>query len=247
MSQLPGWMRTRRRNGDLRAHSRPGWIAEAGDVEEMLMLLKQNKTHFASGAALAVLACGLMAAPILAQSHPGGMPSQPPAQPSTLPGNQGQDPGLLDQQALNDQQFLRKALEGGAAEVQLGQLAEQKSQSDDVKQFARKMVDDHSQLDKQIEPIAKQLGVEEPNGLLKKDKQLITKLEGLSGAQFDEEYIRAMVKDHKEDLREFKDEAQMTQNVNVKRAATEGTTLISEHLQHIEQIAQSHNVEAERK
>lgn len=211
------------------------------------MLLVQNKAHFASGAALAVLACGLAAAPMLAQSHPGGMPAQSPAQPSTIPGSQGQDPGLLNQQAVNDQQFLRKALEGGAAEVQLGQLAQQKSQSDDVKQFAQKMVDDHSQLDKQIEPIAKQLGVAEPNGLSKKDKQLLEKLEALSGAQFDEEYIRAMVKDHKEDLREFKDEAQMTQDVNVKRAAMEGSTLISEHLQHIQQIAQSHNVEADRK
>jgi putative membrane protein len=217
---------------------------EAGNVEEVLMLLIQKKAHFSS---VAVLACGMAAAPMLAQSHPGGMPTQPPAQPSTIPGSQGQDSGLLNQQALNDQQFLRKALEGGAAEVQLGQLAQQKSQSDDVKQFAQKMVDDHSQLDKQIEPIAKQLGVEEPNGLSKKDKQLLEKLQALSGPQFDEEYIRAMVKDHKEDLKEFKDEAQMTQDVNVKRAATEGTTLIAEHLQHIEQIAQSHNVEADRK
>lgn len=213
------------------------------------MLLIRNKAHFASVAAVAVLACGLAAAPLLAQSHPGGMPAQPPAQPSqpsTTPGNQGQDPGLQNQQAVNDQQFLRKALEGGAAEVQLGQLAQQKSQSDDVKQFAQKMVNDHTQLNNQMEPIAKQLGVAEPKGPSKKDRQLIEKLSALSGPQFDEEYIRAMVKDHKQDLREFKDEAQMAQDASVKRAATEGSAVISQHLQQIEQIAQSHNVTASR-
>jgi putative membrane protein len=210
----------------------------------MLMLLKRNKAYFAPCAAVAVLACGLAGAPMLAQSHPGGMQTPTPSQPSTAPGTQGPNQTLVNQQAMNDQQFLRKALEGGEAEVQLGQLAQQKSQSDDVKQFAQKMVDDHTQLNNQIEPIAKQLGVAEPKGPSKKDKQLMEKLSALSGPQFDEEYIRAMVKDHKEDLREFKDEAQMTQDINVRRAATEGTTLISAHLQHIEQIAQSHNVEA---
>jgi putative membrane protein len=208
------------------------------------MFLKRNNAHFAPGAAIAVLVCGLAAVPMLAQSKPGGMSgsSASTAQPSTAGGNPGSDTALQNQ--MNDQQFLRKALEGGTAEVQLGQLAQQKSASEDVKQFAQKMIDDHTQLKKEMEPIAKQLGVKEPNGPSKKDKQLISKLEGLSGAQFDEEYIRAMIKDHKEDLKEFKDEAQMTQDSNVRRAAMEGATVISAHLQQIEQIAQSHNVEA---
>ena len=92
------------------------------------MLLKQNKAHFAPCAAIAVLACGLAAAPILAQSHPGGMQTPTPSQPSTTPGTQTQEQTLVNQQAMNDQQFLRKALEGGAAEVQLGQLAQQRSE-----------------------------------------------------------------------------------------------------------------------
>jgi putative membrane protein len=93
-----------------------------------------------------------------------------------------------------------------------------------------------------MKPVAKQLGVKEPNGLSKKDKQLVASLEQLSGPQFDQEYIKAMVKDHKQDLKEFESEAKMTQDPNVKKAAEEGTTVISQHLQMIEQIAQSHSV-----
>src|SRR5258708_27833189 len=189
----------------------------------------------------------------VAQYQPGGggqqqpnMPNQQPTTPST--GTMNPDSSLASQQAIADQSFVRKALEGGAAEVQLGQLAQQKSQSDDVKQFGQKMVEDHTQLgDQMMKPIAKQLGVKEPKGPSKKDKELIAKLEGLSGQQFDEEYIKAMLKDHKQDLKEFKDEAKMAQHPNIKQAAQQGAGMISQHLQLIEQIAQNHNVATEGK
>jgi putative membrane protein len=195
----------------------------------------------------------LVSAMAVAQYQPGGtgqqqqpnMPNQQPVTPST--GTMGPDSSLANQQAMADQAFVRKALEGGAAEVQLGQLAQQKSQSEDVKQFGQKMVEDHTQLAEQMKPIAQQLGVKEPKGPSKKDKQLIAKLEGLSGPQFDEAYIQTMVKDHKEDLKEFKDEAQSAQNQNVKQAAQQGAGVISQHLQLIQQIAQSHNVATEGK
>jgi len=143
----------------------------------------------------------------------------------------------MNQQATADQAFVRKALEGGAAEVQLGQLAQQKSQSEDVKQVGQRMVQDHTQLGDQMKPIAQQLGVKEPKELSKKDKQLMAKLESLSGPQFDETYIQAMVKDHQQDLKEFKSEAQTTQDPNVKPAAQQGADVISQHLEMIQQIA----------
>lgn len=188
----------------------------------------------------------------VAQNRSGGgqqqpsMPSQQPATPN--PGTMGADSTATNQQqTMLDQAFVRKALEGGAAEVQLGQLAPQKSQSDDVKQFGQKMVQDHTQLGDQMKPIAQQSGVKEPKDLSKKDKQLMAKLESLSGSQFDEIYIQAMVKDHKQDLKEFSNEAQTTQDPNLKQAAQQGAGIVSQHLQMIQQIAQSHNVAVEGK
>jgi putative membrane protein len=150
------------------------------------------------------------------------------------------------QQNMADRAFIQKALQGGEAEVQLGQLAQQKAQSPDVKQFGEKMVQDHTQLGNQMKPIAQQLGVKEPKGLSKKDQKLIAKLDTLSGPQFDNAYIQAMVKDHKHDLSDFQDEAQTAQNPNLKQAAQQGSTVISQHLQIIKQIAQNHNVTAEK-
>ena len=117
-----------------------------------------------------------------------------------------------------------------------------------MKQFGQKMVSDHQQMgDKWFKPVAKQTGCQRAEGPSKKDKKLMEKLQGLSGPQFDTEYMQAMVKDHKEDLKEFQNEAQMAQDPNVKQIAQQGATIIQQHLQLVEQIAQAHNVPLEGK
>ncbi|HEY1987302.1 MAG TPA: DUF4142 domain-containing protein [Terracidiphilus sp.] len=188
----------------------------------------------------------------LAQAPTGGAPA--PSMPSQSSPNSTTGapaaPGATAPtgQSFGDQAFVTKALEGGMAEVQLGQLAQQKSQSQDVKQFAQKMVSDHGQMgEKWFKPVAKSLGVSEPKGPSKKDKKLMEKLSGLSGTDFDTQYIQAMVKDHQQDLKEFQAEAQAAQDPNVKQIAEQGTKIISQHLQLIQQIAQAHNVPVEGK
>jgi putative membrane protein len=189
----------------------------------------------------------LLAGALLAQNPGGGGGGQQPNTPSQQqpPSATMGSPGATAPTAQNfgDQAFVTKALEGGMAEVELGKLAADKSQSEDVKQFAQRMVNDHSQMgDKWFKPVAKEIGVSEPKGPSKKDKKLIEKLQGLSGQQFDTEYIQAMVKDHKEDLKDFQGEAQAAQDPNVKQIAEQGSKVVSQHLQMIEQIAQNHNV-----
>lgn len=214
------------------------------------MIAKRISRTVLVGSVAALLA----ALPALAQSPGGGMPGQPqqPTSPSSPSGNPstmgpGAYPGTAPTaQQEGDKDFVSKAWEGGKAEVELGQLAQQKSQSQDVKQFAQKMVTDHSAMEeKWFSPMAKQLGVSEPKGLSKKDKKLSEKLSGLSGTDFDNEYIKTMVKDHEDDLKQFQNEAQMTQDPNVKQVAQRGADIIQQHLQMIEQIAKNHNVPVE--
>jgi putative membrane protein len=191
----------------------------------------------------------LLAGALLAQNPGGGgggqQPNSPGQQqpPSATMGTPGAGASAPTAQNFGDQAFVTKAMEGGMAEVELGKLAADKSQSQDVKQFAEKMVNDHSQMgDKWFKPVAKEIGVSEPKGPSKKDKKLIEKLQGLSGQEFDTQYIQAMLKDHKEDLKDFQTEAQAAQDPNVKQIAEQGTKVVSQHLQMIEQIAQNHNV-----
>ena len=146
--------------------------------------------------------------------------------------------------SASDRKFVHSALEGGNAEVRLGQLAAQKGSSEDVKQFGQKMVDDHTKLGDQMKQIAQQQEISVPEGIPAKDKELEAKLNSLSGDDFDKAYIKAMVKDHQKDLAEFKKEANSGNDTSIKDAATQGSQVISEHLQMAEQLAQKHNVKA---
>ena len=88
-------------------------------------------------------------------------------------------------------------------------------------------------------------GTERP--LQRRTRSYIAKLQGLSGNDFDTEYIKAMVKDHQDDMKEFQSEAQMAQDPSVKQVAQQGQNVISQHLQMIEQVAKNHNVPVEGK
>ena len=181
-----------------------------------------------------------------------GQQQQSPTNPSA--GNTGMGPGAYPGNAPTGQDFaerafVTKALEGGE-ETEAYNSGNWRNRSPvephDVKQFAQKMVSDHSQMaDKWFKPVAQQLGVSEPKGPSKKDKKEIAKLQGLSGQDFDREYITMMVKDHQQDLKDFKDEAQAAQDPNVKQVAQQGSSVISQHLQLIEQIAKNHNIPVE--
>jgi putative membrane protein len=154
-----------------------------------------------------------------------GVPAfaQDAAQDSTQP----MKPALTQQE--KDKMFVRKASEGGLAEVQFGQLAAQKAQNPDVKAFGQKMVDDHTMLNDKMKPVAEQLGVTPASHLNKKDQAEYDKLSGLSGADFDKEYVADMVADHHKDLREFRHEAATAADPQLKETVTGGEKVIAEH------------------
>jgi putative membrane protein len=165
----------------------------------------------------------------------------------------GQSPSMDQQQQMNgmqgpnqptpmDRMFVSKAMQGSMAEVQLAQLTLQKSSNDQVKQFAQRMIDDHTKLNEQMKPVADQLGVKAPDQISKGDRKTIAELQGLSGSAYDQAYIRDMVKDHKQDLGQFQTEASSGQDQTVKDAANQGSKVIAQHLQMAQQLAKDQNV-----
>ena len=141
------------------------------------------------------------------------------------------------------QAYVSQAIQGDDAEVQLGQLAQQKGSTSDIKELGQKMASDHTQINQKLMvPVAKRLGASQPKGPSKKEKKAIQKLQSLSGQQFDTAYIQLIDKDHQKDLKDSQEEAQSTQNPIVKQAAQESATVYQKQLQLIQQIAKDHNV-----
>ena len=148
-------------------------------------------------------------------------------------------PDTTGPQAAKDRLFLHEALAGGLAEAMLGQLAEQKGNTEDVKAFGKRMAEDHTALDEQLTPIAAQLGTDAPKKPGKQDEKDYAKLNGLTGAAFDQEYLAYMVKAHEKDLSAYQNELAVTNNAALKDAVNKGQAMIQQHLAIARKLAAS--------
>jgi putative membrane protein len=99
--------------------------------------------------------------------------------------------------------FIMKAIQGNLAEVQMGQLAQEKSQNSDVKAFGQQLATDHKDANSKATAIANDIGATAPEEPNKKQKADYDKLSKQSGDAFDKQFIKHMVMDHKKDISEY--------------------------------------------
>jgi putative membrane protein len=195
----------------------------------------------------------LAGAAAMAQMQPGGAAGQAPQQQQQQqmpnPGStaQGSHTAAGGTNSVGDQVFVSSVLESDAVQEQLGQLAQQKSESPDVKQLAQNMAQNRAKLDDQLKPLADKLDVHKSNKPSKKVRQELAKLETLSGPQFDEEYIRTAAKDNERVVKDFNSEAQTSQDPTLQLAAKQDAVVLAQHQQALEQVAQTHNITLEAK
>jgi putative membrane protein len=173
--------------------------------------------RFLAAASLLALLLG-PAPPAIAQTPPAGTK---PAQP------EAGAPKLNDA----DRNFLRDAALGGMAEVELGKLAESKAQSDRVKAFARRMVEDHGKANDRLAALAKDAGSAPPSELDSEHQAIRKRLEGLSGIAFDRAYIDAQVAEHQTAAQLFEWEIAAAHNPAVKNFAATTLPIIHDHLE----------------
>jgi len=105
------------------------------------------------------------------------------------------------------QAFLKKAIEGNYAEIQMGKLAQQNGQNDNVKQFGQMLTDDHTAATQKAMDAAKAMNVPPPDGPSAKQKADYDKMAKMNGDRFDRDFARHMIADHEKDIAEYKKEA----------------------------------------
>ena len=152
---------------------------------------------------------------------------------------------LLAADANPDAAFYKSAAQGGIAEVELGKLAQEKSSSPSVKEFGAMMVSDHSAANEKLEGIAAGKGIDLPTSPGAGEMATKAKLEVLKGTSFDESYIKGMIKDHEEDIKEFQKEAASGRDPDAKAFAKATLPTLQAHLKKIQSIAASAGVSAD--
>ena len=111
---------------------------------------------------------------------------------------QGSDAKLrmASQEGAISASFVKNAALDGMTEVELGKIALSKSQDAKVREFAQRMVTDHSKANDELTEIAKQRNLEVPKVLDTEHKSLVQMLNSKSGAAFDSVYSEHMNDDH---------------------------------------------------
>ena len=131
---------------------------------------------------------------------------------------------------MQNTDFWTEAAVSSMAEVALSNVALQKAQSDAVKQFAQRMVDDHTRANQELMTAAQAKGVTVPTALPDNRQRDVTDLNGETGDKFDREYMQMMVKDHDKAVKLFQREAERGTDADAKALAARLLPALQEHL-----------------
>src|SRR5947209_2384630 len=137
-----------------------------------------------------------------------------------------------------DQKFIKEAIEGNLAEVQMGQLAQQNGASQGVKDFGQMLVTDHGQANTKAQSVASALNVTPPTEPNAKQKKDYDKMSKLNGAAFDKAFAQHMVADHKKDIAEFQKETK-SKNQTLAAFASDTLPTLQKHLKSAQALQKS--------
>ncbi len=143
----------------------------------------------------------------------------------------GMNGGMM-KMSSDDQKFMMMAAAGGMTEVEMARLALQKSSSDSVKQYAQKMIDDHTAANNELMQVASMKGVMLPTQPDAKHMAMMMKMQKLSGMEFDMMYVKeAGVKGHETMEKLFMKESMSGKDMDAKAFAAKTLPTVRMHLQ----------------
>jgi len=136
-----------------------------------------------------------------------------------------------------DKEFVMDAARDGMMEVQMGNAAARNAASNEVKRFGQRVATDHSQLSQSLRSLASNLNIELPQELEPEQRNLVGRLQNLSGKVFDSEYIKVMIDGHMKDIPEFERAANQATNPEIKQFASQALPILRDHLKMARDIA----------
>lgn len=162
---------------------------------------------------------------------------QSPPTADTMPNAPGVDP--KSKGMLNNGEFIEKAGMAGLAEMKISNLALDKSTTPSIREFASRMVKDHTALGKELKTAAVGSGIALPQGLDPEHMDILQKLSKLSGREFDAAYANVMKQDHDSAIALFENAAgDKSLNPQLREFATRSLQVLRDHQ------LQAHNLPA---
>lgn len=147
--------------------------------------------------------------------------------------NAHNDMGMSDN---DDSDFAVKAANSGISEVKASEIAQEKAQNQSVKDFAAKMVQEHTKVNEELKLIAANKNIVLPTAPGEDHLEDIEDLHSYSGADFDREYMDMMVDDHQDAVDLFDDASEDLEDVELKNFAAQNLPVLKQHLEEAQAI-----------
>ena len=221
-----------------------------------------KRTKLSSLLGLAAAGLLLTAASVHSQTTTAGSKADNPAAQSTASGSSAQGAGAsgtsgasgatagadastaskssdtADKISKSDREMMEKIAEANIAEIETGKLAQEKSKNEQVRSFAKKMVDDHTQAQSDLEKIAQAKNVTLPSKPDAKHQAAMKKLNTLSEADFDKQYMaQAGLNDHRDTHRLLERVSKQAKDDDLKQYATKTIASVDDHLKMAQEMS----------
>lgn len=131
----------------------------------------------------------------------------------------------------HDQDFINQAWCANQSDVDLSRLAEQRATRPDVRAFAKKMVDEHSQMNQQLTDVAHSRGAALPKNEDNFHRQQLRALSSAKGSEFDRQYMEAMIQSHQKSVALYQDESRVAGKSDIGSWANSSVPRLRQHLQ----------------
>jgi putative membrane protein len=208
-----------------------GQSAKSGEARQMIaaaLPVLQQHLSLATQVGGQVGASGGVAVATQPYRNPTTTTTPPTTQNPTVSTQPGQVSTQGDISA--DMPFVREASSGNLMEIRLGQLAQSKASNQAVKQFAQRMVADHNNLLNQLTSVASTSGQSFTPTMDSRHQNQIDRLQGLSGAEFDRNYMSLMIRAHQRDVTHFQTQSQSAHSNQVRTLAANSLPVLQQHL-----------------
>jgi len=141
-----------------------------------------------------------------------------------------------------DKEFVMQAEKDNIQERVLGRMAQEQSQNSAVKDYGKTLVKDHNEALQKLVDFMEKNGIPQPKGLPEERGEAVKKMQGLSGAAFDREFVNMMVTDHQKAVDAFRHAAATAQNADVRDYAKSVLPTLEKHLKDAQDL--QHKIDA---
>lgn len=138
-----------------------------------------------------------------------------------------------------DSGALKEVAKDSVKEVQLGDMAAERSGSAEIKRFGGRIASDHRQLNQEIFSLGERKGVSIPQRLELSDRRSLDEFADMQSSEFDESWIKGVIEHHRDVIDKLQRQAREAQDADIRSLASRALPTEQEHLRRAEELQRS--------